>query len=351
MRRLSTPLLVLALTVTAACGGGDDKEKATTTTAPPETTTTTAAAAPGFPAGAAPLTALPAVPEKLNRAALVVKVDNAPKGRPQAGLLQADLVIVEKVEDGVTRLFTVFQSQDADPVGPVRSARSTDIALVSSLNRPLFSYAGTNATFQGLVNTAPLVDVGINKAPGEYRRDGGRPAPYNLYSSTAKLFAKAPAGSGAPAPQFTYRLNNAPVANAGAAPIAHVHIDYVGKNVTTRVDYDWDAAAGTWKRVQDGTPHVDAGGGQVSPRNVIVQFTEYVDTGQRDTSNTVVPEGKVIGSGEAWIFTDGKIVKGTWSKPDPATATSYKDSAGAPIAITPGITWIELPPPGAAKES
>ena len=350
MRRppLTALLAALAL-VAAACGGGDKKEATTTTTAPPETTTTAAAGPPPFPAGAAPLTALPAVPEKLNRPALVVKLDAAPKGRPQAGLLQADLVIVEKVEDGVTRLFAVFQSQDAD-VGPVRSARSTDIALVSSLNRPLFSYAGTNAAFQALVNSAPLVDVGINKAPGDYRRVGGRPAPYNLFSATPQLFAKAPAGSTAPAPQFVYRLDNAPLAAANPAPLAKLHIEYVGKNVTTVVDWAWDTGSGTWKRSQDGTPHVDAVGGQVSPRNVIVQFTEYVDTGQRDTTNTVVPEGKVIGSGEAWILTDGRIVKGKWTKPDPTTATSYTDANGAPIGITPGITWIELPPPGAARE-
>ncbi|HEV7887212.1 MAG TPA: DUF3048 domain-containing protein, partial [Acidimicrobiales bacterium] len=161
------PLLVLA-----ACGGG--KKAATTTTTSTTAASTTTTAGTGFPAGAAPLTGLPAKPELLGRAALVVKIDNAPKARPQKGLLQADVVIEEKVEDGVTRFFTIFQSQDADPVGPVRSARTTDITLVTPLNRPLFSYSGTNATFQKLISAAPLVDVGHNAASGEYRRDGSR---------------------------------------------------------------------------------------------------------------------------------------------------------------------------------
>lgn len=354
--RLPAPALALAVAltlVTAACGGGGDK-KTTTTTAPPETTTTAPVDPYAFPAGGAPLTALPAIPDLLNRPALVVKLDNAPKGRPQAGILQADIVVVEKVEDGVTRLFTIFQSQDAD-VGPVRSARSTDITLASSLNRPLFSYSGTNATFQALIGQAmaagTLVDVGINAASGDYRRQAGRPAPYNLFSSTAALYRKAPAGSTAPKPQFVYRPGGQPLGLGTAAPQAKLHIEYVGKNITTVVDYDWDAATGTWKRFQDGTPHVDAVGGQASPKNVIVQFTEYVDTGQRDTSNTIVPEGKVVGTGEAWIFTDGKVVKGTWTKADAAAVTTYTDSAGAVIPITPGQTWVELPPPGAATSS
>jgi hypothetical protein len=337
--------LVLAL-VSAACGGGKKAAKPTTTTtaAPPTTTT-----APGFPPGGAPLTALPAKPELLHRPVLVVKIDNAPKARPQSGLNQADIVIEEKVEDGVTRFFTMFQSQDADPVGPVRSARSTDIALVSPLNRPLFAYAGTNAAFQKLVNAAPLVDVGINAASGEFHRDKGRPAPYNLFSTTGALFKHAPAGAAAPPPIFTFRPAGQASAAAGAAAAGGAHIEFRGVHVTTLVDWKWDAGAGAWRRSQDGGPHNDAAGAQVSAKNVIVQFTEYVDTGQRDRSNTAVPEGKVVGTGECWVLTDGKLVKGKWAKTSPEAVTAYTDSAGAPIGLTPGQTWIELPPPGAAS--
>jgi len=351
-RRRHLVALALALTLAltaAACGGGKDEAKPTTTssstppsTAPPPTV--------GFPAGAGPLTGLPPHPDLASRPALVVKIDNAPKARPQAGINQADIVICEKVEDGVTRLFTIYQSQDADPVGPVRSARTTDIALVTPLNRPLFAYSGANAKFDALIRSAPLVNVGHDAASGDYRRDRGRPAPYNLFTSTPSLYRRSPGGS-APQPQLQYRLDNAPLNAAGAAPAGKLHIEYRGINITTIVDYAWDGGSGTWKRSQDGTPHVDAAGGQVGPRNVVVAFTEYVDTGERDQSNTVVPEGKVVGEGEAWVFTDGRLVKGKWSKPSPESVMSFTDSAGAPIGLTPGQTWLELPPPGAASTS
>lgn len=340
--------LAVALALTAAACGGDKKDaEPTTTTAAP--TSTTAPPAVGFPEGAAPLTGLPPVPELANRPALVVKIDNAPKARPHAGLNQSDIVIVEKVEDGVTRLFTIYQSQNADKVGPVRSARSTDIALVAPLNRPLFAYSGANARFDAMIREAPLVNVGRNAVPGAYHRDRGRPRTYDLFTSTGALYQHAPEGAGPPPPQLQYRLNDSPVGNAGAQDAAKLHIEYRGDNITTVVDYEWDGGSGTWKRSQDGTAHVDAAGGQVAPRNVIVAFTEYVDTGERDRSNTVVPEGKVVGSGEAWVFTAGKLVKGTWSKPTPEAVMSFTDEAGAPIGVTPGQTWIELPPPGSAS--
>lgn len=344
-RRNAVPVALLVAATLAACGGGDKKAATTTTTtAPPPTTA--APATVGFPAGASPLTGLPGKPELLGRPALIVKIDNAPKARPQVGLNQADVVIVEKVEDGVTRFFTIFHSQDTDPVGPVRSARSTDIALASALNRPLFSYSGANATFQKLINAAPLVNVGISAQPGIYRRDKGRPQLYSVMTSTAALFSKAPAGSKPPAPMFAYRLNNSKVANAGAAPAGGVHVEYRGININTIVDWKWDPAAGAWKRSQDGGPHLDAGGAHLAARNVVVQFIEYVDTGERDQSNTVVPEGKLVGTGEAWVLTDGQVIKGKWTKADPAAVTAYTDSAGKPIGLTPGQTWVELSPVG-----
>ena len=343
--------LLVALSLAAACGGGSGDDDAApapttgpTTTAAPETTTT-AAPAPAGPL--APLTGLPAPdPSLLGRPALVVKIDNAPKGRPQAGINQADVVVAEKVEDGITRLFTVFHSTDADPVGPVRSARSTDIVLAAALNRPLFSYSGTNAAFQALVNAAPLVDVGHSRASSDYRRQRGRPAPYNLFSSTPALFRRAPAGAGPPSPLFRYRAAGA--APAAGAPAGGVRIEYRGANVTTVVEYAWDPGAGGWARTQNGSAHVDAAGARVAPANVVVQFAEYRDTGQRDTSGAVVPEAHLVGDGEAWVLTAGQLVRGRWSRPSEQAPTAWTDAAGAPIELTPGRTWVELPPPGSA---
>lgn len=350
MRRTTTTIAAVAasLTALAACGGGGTKKaaaKATTTTTASPTTTS----APTLAAGAAPLTGLgggaPARP------ALVVKIDNAPKARPQAGLNQADIVIEEKVEDGVTRFFSIFNSHDSDPVGPVRSARSTDIVLVTPLNHPLFAYSGTNATFQKLISAAPLIDVGVDGDPGAYSRRGDRPAPYNLFSNTSALFKKAPAGAAPPPPLLPYRPEGQPLTNSSATPAAHLHLEFAGIHVRTIVDYTWDAGSGTWKRNQDGGPHTDMAGAQVAPKNVVVEFIDYVDTGQRDRANTPVPEGKMVGSGEAWILTDGKVVKGRWAKASAEAVTTYTDAGGAPVLLTPGQSWIELPPPGSGTVS
>ena len=329
MRRTTVILVALAFVV----AGCSSKKKAPVATSKSSTSSSSSPSTTVAP-GISPLTGLPGTPATLDRPALIVKIDNAPKARPQAGINKADVVVEEMVEGGITRLASVFQSTDS-PVEPVRSARSTDIAFASALHKPLFAYSGANPTFLALVHSAPLVDVGVDKNPSAYHRDGSRPMPYNLVSSTSALYSGASSDSKAPPALFAY---GPPTGGTPAKGIDLVFADIV----TTHVTYTWDGQG--WKRVQNGTPHVDAAGVQVAPTNVVVQFTEYHDTGIRDRSNSPVPEGTLVGSGDAWFFTAGMVFKGHWSKSSASSVTTYTDASGKPMLLTPGRTWIELTP-------
>jgi len=339
---LRTLLGVGALCVLAACSRhGKGSDDLGSPPPPPEP----APAAPDGPA--APLTGLPIDPGQARRPLLIVKVDNAPKARPQIGLIDADIVVEEEVEGGITRFAALFHSRDAANVGPVRSARSTDITIASALNRPLFAYSGANLAFQHLIARSPLLDVGVDRFPQEYRREPGRPAPNNQFSATARLFSHATPDSVAPPVVFTFRKVGEPAEAAEATPVTGVDIEFRDV-VLTAVQYRWDGPSGTWKRSQDGGPHVDANGVQVAPRNVVVQFVNYRDTGFRDQSGAAVPEAELVGEGEAWVLTGSKVVKGRWRKPSPGAVTEYLDGTGSPVRMTPGPTWIELARPGKA---
>ena len=345
-RRLSFLLLVVVLAV-AACSGGSKKDDKKAGEAPTPATAPSVPLDHGVPPGAAPLTALPGDPGRIGRPALVVKIDNAPKARPQAGLNQADVVVEEGVEGGVTRFATIFHSQDAPSVGPVRSARSTDVAIVSPLNRPLFAYSGANAVHLKLLRSSPLVDVGVDRFPGQYHRERGRPAPYNLFSGTAGLFGVNPSGgAGSPAPVLAYRpAGEAPPAASEPAP--RVQAQWRGRIITTLV-LEWDPAVAGFARTVDGAPHVDADGRRIAPENVVLQMVGYRNTGLVDTSGAPVPEAELVGEGEVWVLTGGRMLKGKWSKPAPEALTRYFDPAGAPLRLTPGRTWVELVPAGNA---
>ena len=340
-RRCAVAAIALAL-VGAACGGGGKKdEAASSTTEPPSST----APAPTVSADTDPLTGLPHDPAAPTRAALIVKIDNAPKARPQAGINDADIVVEEGVEGGVTRFATLFHSRDAVSVGPVRSARSTDLVFAQQLGRPLFAYSGANTVFADLVRKAPLVDVGVDRFPALYRRQRERPSPYNLFSETRGLYGSAPDHKTPPRPLFSYRAAGEAPPAAGSEPAPRVQAVWK-LNITTTVVYAWDEASQTFRRSTDGAPHLDAGGTQVAPENVVFQVVGYRNTGLVDRSGAAVPEAELIGEGEAWVLTAGRLIKGRWSRPNEAQTTTYTLPSGEPIKLTPGRTWLELVPLG-----
>ena len=337
-----------AIMLVGACSHAAIKTPPTTVRSTTTTRATTTTAAP-TPTSVAPLTGLPeADPAMLDRPALVVKIDNAdPAARPQSGLNQADVVYEERVEGNVTRLAAVFQSHDANPVGPIRSARTTDVPIIGPLNHPLYAWSGANVAFAKIIRSSPLVDVGAEAAGPAYLRlgIGGHRAPHNLYSSTQALYTHTPAGAIPPPPLFVYRKpGEAP--GFTAKPVASVNVNF---GVTgAPADWLWDASKGVFLRAQRGTPHVDAAGVQIGPANVIVQFANYRDTGYVDVSGAPVPEAVLVGTGTCWVLTGGKMIEGTWSKPSNEAVTTFVDSTGKPIALTPGSTWVELTPPGGA---
>ncbi len=337
----SVPVVATVLfLVAAACGGGGGKKQATGPTAPaaPEATTSTV---PPI----APLTGLPLTDQaRLNRPALGVKIDNAPAGRPQSGLDAADVVYEEVVEGGATRFLAIFQSTDADPVGPVRSVRPSDPDIVAAYGA-LFAYSGGTPKFIDLLRGTPgVTDLGVDKldegADKPYNRRVGRVAPDNLYTSTARIYAKAPPGTKPPGRFADFQAAGQPFAAGGAAPAVGVTVT-VGLTTAT---FDYDQASSTYRR-----SGLADGAAAVAPANVIVQFTNYQPSpGDVDVNGTPVEKAVTVGSGDAIVLAGGMAVRGKWSKPAASAYTTYTDAGGAPIKLLPGRTWIELARTGAA---
>jgi Protein of unknown function (DUF3048) N-terminal domain/Protein of unknown function (DUF3048) C-terminal domain len=356
---LVAPLVVALSLMTAACGGGGGNSAATTvppvtsaapTTAPAPTTlagATESTPAPAACAQVAPLTGLCAVdPAAATRPALVVKIDNHRDAIPQTGLNEADVVYEELVE-GISRFAAVFQSQtaaavgDAAPVGPIRSARTSDIDIVAALGKPLFAWSGGNSIVMGAVRSASVNDVGFSfkSREGGYYRDKGRKAPHNLYANSKSLFLLAKPDQAPPSPLFSYRAATDPLPTQARA-VTGVNLKFSG----LRARWDWNAATSTWVRSESdsGTPkaQVDAAGNQLFAANVVVLFTPY-GTSKADPKS---PEARTVGKGSAWVFTAGKLIEGCWTRPsrDQGAVVTLCGSTD-PIKLTPGRTWIELP--------
>ena len=323
-----------ALLVVAACSGGSggsDDESATQDTAAPTTTAESTTTTTTIPPILAPLTGL-AVDAPITRPALVVKIDNHPKARPQWGLNQADIVFEENVEM-LTRFAAVFHTTDSDPVGPIRSGRRQDVDLLESFNAPLFAWSGGNAEVTKLIRASTMVDLSHSAAndAGGYRRESSRSAPHNLIADTSKLWTLAPEGAAPPQAQFAYRAADEAIP-ATARETAGIKLSMDG----VRVLWEWSSEFSRFLRSQDDKPHVDVDDVRINAANVVVLYVQYSKSGYS-------PVAKTIGSGEAWVFTAGKLFQGTWERDEAGKPFTLKDTAGNEIKLTPGNTWVQLP--------
>lgn len=349
LRRSAGAILLLAL-VAAACGGGGGEAETTTTatTQPatttsteasttttsdePEDTTTTTTVPPDDPV--MPLSGEEILDEELAvRPALVVKIDNSPRSRPQTGLNDADIVFEENVEQ-ITRFAAAYHSTMPEVVGPVRSGRTQDVELLASFNRPLFSWSGGNPGVTAAVRNSDLRDVGALTGFSGccYYRDSSRSSPYNLYARGNELMSRAPDDAGTPPQQFRYRQGDNPVEGGEGADALRLSMDGI------RVQWDWDAETGTFLRTQGNNPHTLIDGSRINARNVVVLFVEY----RPSPVDARSPEAQTVGEGIAWVFTDGQVIVGTWSREEALEPFELLTDDGEVIRLTPGRTWVEL---------
>jgi hypothetical protein len=320
--------------------GCSHKTSATKPAAPSPSTSPPAAAPP-----ICPLTGLaPAGGSVPNRPALAIKVENSPEARPQYGLDTTDIVYEEAVEGGITRFVVVYQCQDAARVEPVRSARLQDIDILAQLGKPLFGDAGgsppTEAALAAAAKAGTLVRVSSFGAAGSaYHRDPARHNDvHSLYTSTTELYARPEAqGLPAPSPVFTYVTAIPP-----GGPGATVHVNF---SSYSDVVWKFDKGSGTYQRFYGTAPAKDAAGKVIATTNVVVQSVPVtMSTFIEDPSGAHQPIATLTGTGPTLVCRSGTCATGTWSRPAATDITKYLDAGGAPIALNPGQTWVELAP-------
>ncbi len=346
--------------VVAACGGGGDADPAPSTSSVPATTaatvasTTTDASVPettptteivepttteAEAAGPVmPLTGLPVDDEVIAaRPAMVFKIDNHPQARPQFGLNGADIVFEENVEN-LTRFAAVFQTNAPAKVGPIRSGRTQDVDLLEAFVQPLFVWSGGNPSVTRAINGSELISLSptTTRNVGMFRaKRGNEDSEHTLYGDAIELYqAFTPIFNPPPPPQFTYRE---PDEAFNGEKSAGVDLVMDGVNVT----WTWDRASTAYLREQGGRAH-QTDFGQVNAANVVVLEVDY----RPSPADSRSPEAQTIGGGNAWVFTGGVLIKGTWSRSDSLSTFLLADENGSVIALTTGRTWVELPRKG-----
>jgi hypothetical protein len=260
-----------------------------------------------------------------------VMIENSPDARPQSGLNKAGVVFEAIAEGGITRFLTLFQEDQPDYVGPVRSVRPYYVDWLQGFDAAV-AHAGGSGEALHKIRVEHVKDLDQFANSGSFRRVSNRYAPHNLYTSLADL-TKLQRSKGWNSSKFTGFTRKAE--EASSAPTAR-SIDIKISSALYNVHYDYDAASNSYKRMLAGRPHTDERSKQqISPKVMIALVVPY--SIHADGIHSVY---KTIGSGKAYIFQDGVVTQATWRKASGKSQITFKTPAGKVVALNPGQTWI-----------
>jgi hypothetical protein len=275
----------------------------------------------------------------------VMLADHA-DARPQAGLSMADVVWQAPAEGGIPRYLALFQSEMPSLVGPVRSARSYYIAWAAEWDALYVHVGGAPnalATLRSEGQGQLVYGADEFRYGGRYLyRSTDRFAPHNVFTEAERLRALATVVGAADGPLEAAWQFARPVPPAARPIGGRIDVDYPYNHVR----YDYDAATNRYLRSVSGEgPEIDtANGERVAPRNVVVLLMRFEQLPGAANVRLGRLDADVVGSGRAWIATNGTTVEGTWRKAALDAPTLLFDAAGEPVDLTVGQTFVQVIP-------
>lgn len=317
-------LLVAASLVLAGCGGDDESSGE-------ETPEAQQVAGADELASTWPMTGLPVEGDETSEQSypvLVTKIDNTGSSAPQVGLGSADLVVEELVEGGLTRLAAFYHSELPTSVGPVRSMRASDIGIVSPVDAAVVTSGAAAPTIKRI--TGAGIDFFQEGSEG-ISRDSSRSAPYNVFSDLTAIAESAEQEPARPADYLPWGSEDD---LPQGQPAKRIAASFGGGHTTS-----WTFAGDHY--VNENSYAAD--GDEFPADTVLVLRVQVGDAGYLDPAGNPVPETKLEGKGQALIFHDGRLVRGTWQKAGLDQPISLSTKAGE-LKVPAGHVWIELVP-------
>ena len=276
--------------------------------------------------------------EGANGPVLVVKIDDTTQAHPQIGLEDADIVYIEQVEGGLTRLAAVFSSVIPQRIGPVRSARISDIEIMSQFGRVAFAYSGAQRKLLPVIASANLQDLGAQRqSPTIFTTDPNRIPPYAMVLRADLLMQKVKDDG--------YQVDSAKSVGFKFGPLQE------GGTETIKAVMHWPAATylatwsveeNRWMLSHNNSVNLADSGVVLGPTTLVIQMVSITPSEYKDKVGGVTPFSQTVGTGKAYVLRDGQRFVTTWSRASAEDGTTFSFADGTVMNFDPGQIWIAL---------
>jgi hypothetical protein len=276
--------------------------------------------------------------EGIDGPVLAVKIDDSNAAHPQIGLEDAEVVYIEQVEGGLTRLAAIFSSVIPQRVGPVRSARISDIDILSQYGRVAFAYSGAQRKLLPVIAAANVQDLGAQRqSPTIYTTDPTRNQPYAMVLRADLLMQRV-------------KEKNLLVDSAKSIGFVFGDLPEGGKAVQKAVikwpaatySVDWSPKESRWHLAHNNKLNLADSGVVLGPTTMVIQMVKISPSEYGDKFGGVTPLSETIGTGKAYVLRDGEVFIATWNRAFADSGTTFSLSDGSPMNFAPGQIWVAL---------
>jgi hypothetical protein len=276
--------------------------------------------------------------EGSNGPVLVVKIDDTTQAHPQIGLEDSDIVYIEQVEGGLTRLAAVFSSVIPQRIGPVRSARISDIELLSQFGRVAFAYSGAQSKLLPVIAAANLQDLGAQRqSPTIFTTDPNRTQPYAMVLRADLLMQHIKDK------EFQIDLAKSVGFSFGPLPEGGASTDKVVMHwPAATYSATWSGDESRWLLSHNNSVNYAESGVVLGPTTLVIQMVSITPSEYKDKVGGVTPFSQTVGTGKAYVLRNGQRFATTWSRASAEDGTTFSFPDGTVMNFDPGQIWIAL---------
>ncbi|MEI6291523.1 MAG: DUF3048 C-terminal domain-containing protein, partial [Chloroflexota bacterium] len=263
---------------------------------------------------------------------------------------RADLVYEYYIEDGLTRFIAVFYSKDASRAGPVRSGRYFDEYIMRMYHAVLVFANADERVEKHLLESdlKSLLFVPRDDNCPPLCRDTSIPGYNNVFVDTAGVGDKITDNS---KQQLRPAVFGDLFSTLSSQAISQIYTHY---SIYSYNYWQYDPVKNEYIRFSDTAdadsftvgekyaPHIDKlNNTQLRSDNVIELIVPHNFHNEFDRADQVI-DITLTGSGDAYLFRDGRIVKMRWVRDKVDQPIQFQDGFGYPVPIKPGVTFFQV---------
>lgn len=285
-----------------------------------------------------PLTGLPADGADRNNRVVGVMVNNQLKARQQSGLTKADIVFEILAEGDITRFLALYQSEQPEIIGPVRSAREYYFKLAEGYEA-IYVYHGAAGFVDKMIKDQKIENLNgaiYDNDKHLFKRESFRKAPHNSYLQFDAVYEVAKEKGYDTTYDYAYEALPfiSGKAETSGDSVDTIDITYA-KDKANNVQFKYND--GRFSRYSNGEQTVELDGDEpVEVDNVFVveaEHTVFDDEGRRKIN--------LDRGGKAFLFQKGTVQVLEWENQN-GRIVPVKD--GRVVGFVPGKTWINIVP-------